>query len=246
MPNQWHKVHWQEMSDTEDEHHSRRRPYRELWSWENCVLNLDKPSRSSINSRISNSPPAYSLVWARVSTTDFIAAVESGNFDIVDTAIVNYVPYNRVCSRDSHRASKYTQIRDLKAFDRKVTVTSTAGGNDKTATVAARPLKLWKTALNATRMVNAVSQRNKGSDSQIARQGRHMEDEFRYRKSFVAEKCYRTCFTSIKFFKLEQLIKRGQTVGSSDVKPCQFRLASTNTIPLKCPPKCDLTSCRDV
>lgn len=80
------------------------------------MLSLDKPSRTPRNRQILNSGPTYSLAGAPMSTTNLIAALESGEFDIDDTAIMDSVPYFRVCMNDNHQMSKCTQIEDLKNF----------------------------------------------------------------------------------------------------------------------------------
>lgn len=54
----------------------------------------------------------------RMSMSELIAAVESGEFDIDDTTSMDSVPYCRVCMNGSHRTSQCEQVKDLKAFIR--------------------------------------------------------------------------------------------------------------------------------
>lgn len=113
-----HRIGQKEISDTDDELQLRGRTYCESRPRKNRELNINKPSRISLNRRISNSPPAYTSAEATVGTTELIGAVESGEFDIDGTATMDSVVFCRVFMNDNIRASKRTQITDLRAFIR--------------------------------------------------------------------------------------------------------------------------------
>lgn len=86
------KVRPQKKSDTGQAHKRRWPAYWTSLRWKNGMLSLDELSHTLRNGLISNSPPIYSLAGAVMSATDLIAAVESNEFDINDTATVDFVP----------------------------------------------------------------------------------------------------------------------------------------------------------
>lgn len=110
-----------------------------------------------------------------MTTSDFIAAVESGELDQKSTATMDSAPYFRVCRNNNYQTSKCFQMNDLKEFIHTRNGIAIIGKPNETNSVPTHPLRDVNIVKGSAPRVTPLKNVSRNRDKTLTSLNRHTD-----------------------------------------------------------------------